>query len=87
MVEAVNKLLKYRYLFPGNIQDGDQLKTVLEKSIHDFNEVRPHGKLSGLTPSEAYNGQNVPIAFDPEALAKRIDQNQNNTGCEICETE
>jgi len=45
MVEAANKLLKYRYLFPGNIEDGTQLKIALEKSINDFNEIRPHGKL------------------------------------------
>ena len=87
MVEAANKLLKSRYLFPGNIQDGDQLKTVLEKSIHDFNEVRPHGKLEGLTPNEAYIGQNVPIIFDPQALRDRIHQNQNNTGCTKCESD
>ncbi|MDH5399301.1 MAG: DDE-type integrase/transposase/recombinase, partial [Cyclobacteriaceae bacterium] len=85
MVEAANKLLKYRYLFSGNIEDGDQLKTVLEKSIYDFNEVRPHGKLGGLTPSEAYQGQNVPISFDPEALRTRIKENRGNTGCTKCE--
>jgi len=87
MVEAANKLLKYRYLFPENIQDGDQLKTVLEKSIYEFNEVRPHGNLSGLTPNEAYQGQNVPVSFDPEVLKQRIQQNQDNTGCAKCETE
>ncbi|MDH5382479.1 MAG: integrase core domain-containing protein, partial [Cyclobacteriaceae bacterium] len=87
MVEATNKLLKYRYLFPKVIEDGEQLKTALEKSINDFNEIRPHGKLSGLTPSEAYSGQNVPVVFDPEVLKQRIHQNQSNTGCEICETE
>ncbi|MDH5382444.1 MAG: integrase core domain-containing protein, partial [Cyclobacteriaceae bacterium] len=52
MVEAANKLLKYRYLFPKDVMDGMQLRNVLEKSIHDFIEVRPHGKLGGLTPSE-----------------------------------
>ena len=85
MVEAANKLLKYRYLFPENIADGTQLKIALEKSINDFNEIRPHGNLGGLTPSEAYQGENVPITFDPQALRQRIDQNQANTGCTQCE--
>ena len=87
MVDAANKLLKYRYLFPKVVQDGKQLRNVLEKSIHDFNEVRPHGKLGGLTPSEAYQGENVPISFDPEALRTRIDENRDNNGCAKCETE
>ena len=77
----------YRYLFPGNIQDGNQLKAVLEKSINDFNNVRPHGKLGGLTPSEAYQGQNVPISFDPEALRTRINENRGNAGCTECQNQ
>jgi len=87
LVESANKLLKYRYLFPKEVQDGKQLRNVLEKSIHDFNEVRPHGKLGGLTPSGVYQGQNVPISFHPEALRTRIDENKDNTGCTKCETE
>lgn len=87
MVEAANKLIKYRYLFPNDVQNGVHLRNVLEKSIHDFNNVRPHGKLGGLTPSEAYSGQNAPITFDPETLKQRIQQNLDNTGCAKCETE
>ncbi|MDH5381821.1 MAG: integrase core domain-containing protein [Cyclobacteriaceae bacterium] len=87
MVEAANKLLKYRYLFPENIVDGTQLKTVLENSIHDFNDVRPHGKLGGLTPNVAYQSQNVPIVFDPEALRTRIKENRGNSRCTQCKTE
>ena len=82
-----NKLLKYQYLFPGNVQGGDHLKSVLEKSIHDFNEVRPHGKLGGLTPSEVYSGKNVSVVFDTEALRTRIDESRGNTGCTLCENE
>jgi len=74
-------------LFPKEVQDGKQLRNVLEKSIHDFNEVRPHGKLGGLTPSEAYKGQNMPISYDPEVLKQRIQQNQNNTGCTKCQNQ
>ncbi|MDH5382806.1 MAG: integrase core domain-containing protein [Cyclobacteriaceae bacterium] len=86
MVEATNKLLKYRYLFPKDVQDGEQLRNVLEKSIDDFNNIRPHGKLGGLTPSEAYQGQNVPISFDTEALRQRVNENKDNNGCSKCET-
>jgi len=84
MVEAANKLLKYRYLFPKDVQDGEQLKFLLEKSIHDFNEVRPHGKLGGLTPSEAYSGQSIPVTFDRQVLKQRIEQSKAGKGCEKC---
>ena len=57
MIEATNKILKYRYLFPKHIANGKELRKVLKKSIYDFNNIRPHGKLNGLTPDEAYSGK------------------------------
>ncbi|MDH5381447.1 MAG: hypothetical protein OEW75_11375 [Cyclobacteriaceae bacterium] len=36
--------------FPQKHQNKTQLKTDLEKSIDDFNNISPHGKLGGLTP-------------------------------------
>jgi len=56
--------------------------------LFGLNNLQPNdGKLGGLTPNEAYQDQNVPIAFDPEALRTRIDENRGNTGCTSCETE
>ena len=58
MVEAVNKILKYNYLFREDIQDFESCCKYLENFIPDYNE-RPHCSLSGLTPNEAYSGVNV----------------------------
>lgn len=56
IVEAVNKVVKYRYLFPKNIPDGVALEKAVTESIADYNDRRPHGSLDGLTPTEAYQG-------------------------------
>jgi hypothetical protein len=51
LVESVNKLLKYRYLFPKQLANSAALTTHLAMSIQDYNDVRPHGSLNGLKPS------------------------------------
>ena len=56
MVESVNKLVKYRYLFPKNLPDGEALTKAFAESVIDYNDIRPHGSLGGLTPSETYRG-------------------------------
>ncbi len=56
IVEAVNKVVKYRYLFPKKLPDGVSLEKAVSQAILDYNDRRPHGSLDGLTPSEAYSG-------------------------------
>ena len=57
MIEAANKLLKYRYLFIQNIPNGDSLRKHLEYFIPIYNDIRPHISLKGKTPYEAYFGK------------------------------
>ena len=62
MIEATNKMIKYQYLYQQPVADGTALSQALKQTIHDFNHLRPHGQLSGLTPNEVYEGNLKPIA-------------------------
>ena len=63
LVESVNKLIKYDYLFPKKLQNQIQLTNYLKSFvIPDYNNKRPHGSLSGLTPLEAYKQKKVNFA-------------------------
>lgn len=53
MIEAQNKLIKYHYLFKHTFQDLTELKNLLDWIINDYNHMRPHHSLNGLTPYEA----------------------------------
>lgn len=55
MVEAANKILKYRYLFPKPIIDTSELSKTLELAVGNYNSM-PNGSLHGLTPNEVLNG-------------------------------
>ena len=67
LIEAVNKILKYRYLFRGPIPDLEHLATAVMKAIEDYNN-RPHLALWGLTPNQGHAG----TVFDKEAYRERI---------------
>ena len=56
MVEGVNKIMKYRYLFRHELLDFEHVKRYLETAVEQYNN-RPHGTLFGLTPHEVFNGQ------------------------------
>ena len=56
MVEAVNKQVKYRYLFTRDLIDFKAVVGHLKVSIPEFNNIRPYGPLFGLTPAEAFSG-------------------------------
>lgn len=67
MIEAVNKILKYRYIFRKNIQSYLSVESVVKESIADYN-ARPHYALHGLTPDETYAGKN----FDSRGYKERL---------------
>ena len=49
MIEAVNKILKYRYIFRKDIPSFHSLDQVVKDSVADYN-ARPHYALHGLSP-------------------------------------
>ena len=56
MIESVNKIMKYSYLFRHEILDFEHLKHSLASAVEQYNN-RPHGALFGLTPCEAFHGK------------------------------
>jgi hypothetical protein len=87
MAEYTNRVLKYEYLFAQPINDFNQLFKVMHKSIFNFNCVRPHGALQGLTPLEAQKGIKIDLEYEKQlmrgAVLSRIDWNQNHN-CQGC---
>jgi len=56
MIEAINKHIKYYYLFKKDLKDYNETVNYLMKSIPDYNN-KPHGRLYGLTPFEVLEGE------------------------------
>ena len=87
MIESINKIMKYSYLFPYPSENKAELELNLPKYILDFNDIRPHGPLNGLTPTEAFRGDHLPENFRTTILKKaRLDRlafNRENQ-CGIC---
>ncbi len=56
MIEAVNKRIKYDFLFPAELQNFEQTKKQLEKAVAEYND-KPYHPLNGLTPNEVFEGK------------------------------
>ena len=67
MIEAVNKIIKHRYLFRKPILDPEHLQKVMAEAVTDYNAL-PHYKHCGLSPNEAYDGK----IFDKKAYQERL---------------
>jgi hypothetical protein len=55
MIEAVNKRMKYDFLFTTNLLNIEQTDQYLSYAVEQYNN-KPHSSLYGLTPTEAFNG-------------------------------
>jgi transposase InsO family protein len=55
MVEAVNKRMKYDFLFRNQLLDIEHTQRFLETAVEQYNN-RPHSALYGFTPLEVFNG-------------------------------
>ena len=81
MIEAVNKRIKYDFLFPAEIQNFNQTVKQLEKAVQEYNN-KPYLPLHGLTPNEVFKGK-IPDKnmFKNEittAKLKRIEENRKS---------
>ncbi len=88
MIEAVNKSLKYSWLFLRQYRDLNDLDKYLEKVIHEYNHVRPHHAHQYQTPAEAYSGKLPDLDFIRSqfelARLRRIQENRI-ASCPICQ--
>ncbi|MBN2143224.1 MAG: DDE-type integrase/transposase/recombinase [Candidatus Aureabacteria bacterium] len=80
MAEAVNKQMKYNYLFRKDLFGLEDTIQYLEFAVNEHNYVKPHGELKSLTPFEAYsclepdwNKQKILLE---NARQKRIEEHQ-----------
>lgn len=76
-VEAVNKIIK-RYLRKRLPDTLDKLIVCLDEIILDYNTIRPHGSLLGLTPMECYTSKKVNLDFQLQKLQAKKDRIAQN---------
>jgi putative transposase len=86
MIEAVNKSLKYRHIFPRDLPKAGHLMEYIQRYIDEYND-RPHSKLKGLTPNEVYSGyefeEQIYRLLLADAREKRMAINRNS--CPPCQ--
>ena len=87
MVEAVNKVMKYRYLFHQDLANLGALQKYLEKAVQNYNCVRPHYSLKGHTPEQVLKGEILDYAKlkarSAQARLIRLEENRK-ASCGVC---
>lgn len=86
MIEAVNKKMKYEFLFPKKPFSFNDVNKILEQAVPEFNS-RPSGVLYGYTPNEVLAGA-VPdkLRFATQikdAVSERAKKNREDR-CQDC---
>ncbi len=87
MVEALNKVIKHQFLHHKEINDENQLISVMADTIPIYNTIRPQMSLGGNTPEETFSGLSIDISRythnfkDQKQL--RLTHNKKNS-CKVC---
>ncbi|WP_423740482.1 transposase [Flavobacterium columnare] len=87
MIEAINKTLKYQYLYQLHIENTLQLYNTFPQIIRNYCNIRPQHSLKGNTPFETYNGKTISIShynshFQAQKQFRKEQNNKNN--CKKC---
>jgi len=86
MVEAVNKRMKYDFLFRTELLDLEHTQRFLETAVAQYNN-RPHSALYGFTPVEVFNGAKPDkYFFSPQIEQAKVLRKAENKAlsCESC---
>jgi len=86
MVEAVNKRMKYDFLFRAQLLDIEHTQRFLKTAVVQYNN-RPHSALHGFTPVEVFNGAKPDKYFFKDQIQQakllRIAENKA-LSCDSC---
>jgi len=89
MVEAANKILKYRFLYTKPVADTNELINTLENAVKNYNGI-PNGQLYGFTPNEVLTGAKPDKHhFKAQIITgkkQRLAENQNFPCKIVCRT-
>ncbi len=86
MIEAVNKRMKYDFLFRNQLLDFEHTQRFLETAVEQYNN-RPHSALFGLTPNEVFHGAKPDRNFfsEQKEQAKILRKTENKSlACSNC---
>jgi putative transposase len=88
MVEAVNKIVKYRSLFLSDVSDIHALQKHLGKFVPVYNDIRPHCSLKELTPSEVLDGMHPDNKEQLKSVNLRVNRSKKllkpEIKCTVC---
>jgi putative transposase len=87
IIEAINKIIKHQFLYPKEIENGNQLANIMTDTISIYNTVRPQMSLGGNTPQETFDGLSIDISRHTrnfnEQRAIRTQKNRKSA-CKVC---
>jgi len=87
MVEAMNKVIKHQFMYHKEINNENQLISVMADTIPIYNMIRPQMILGGNTPEETFSGLSIDISRYTynftEQKQLRLARNKKNT-CKVC---
>ena len=86
MIEAVNKQMKYNFLFRQELLDLAHTQRYLKTAVEQYNH-RPHSALFGFTPYEVFHGKIPDKAFFKPQMeqAKALRKTENQAlSCDNC---
>jgi putative transposase len=60
-IDAFNKIIKYQFLLPRNLENRKQLISALAEDVPTYNTIRPQFSLEGNTLTETFEGKIIDL--------------------------